>query len=54
MKELEKVPKELNGFATPLGGKTICTNQYPQSSLGLNQQSKKIHVELVALTHGGT
>jgi hypothetical protein len=23
MKELEKVPKELNGFATPLGGKTI-------------------------------
>jgi hypothetical protein len=33
------------GVCNPIG-RTICTNQYPQSSLGLNCQSKK--------THGGT
>ena len=46
MKDLEKVPKELKGFATSLGETTIGTNQYPQSFLGLNHPSKK--------THGGT
>ena len=34
------------GFCSPIGGTTIWTNQYPQSSLGLNHLSKK--------THGGT
>jgi hypothetical protein len=34
------------GVCSPIGGTTIWTNQYPQSSLGLNPQAKK--------THGGT
>jgi hypothetical protein len=34
------------GVCNPIGGTTISTNQYPQSSLVLNHQSKK--------THGGT
>ena len=34
------------GVCSPIGGTTIWTNQYPQSSLGLNHQPKK--------THGGT
>jgi hypothetical protein len=34
------------GISSPIGGTTISTNQYLQSSLGLNHQSKK--------THGGT
>ena len=46
MKELEKVPKELSVFAAPLGGTTLWTNQYLQSSLGLNHHSKE--------TRGGT
>ena len=43
MKEQEKVLRELKGFAAP---KEEQDNQYPQTSLGLNHQSKK--------THGGT
>ena len=38
--------QEAEGVCNPIGGTTIWTNQYPQSSLGLNHQSKK--------THGGT
>ena len=34
------------GVCNPIEGSTIWTNQYPQSSLGLNHQSKK--------TNGGT
>jgi hypothetical protein len=34
------------GVSLPIRGKTIQTNQYPESSLGLNHQPKK--------THGGT
>jgi hypothetical protein len=34
------------GVCSPIGGITIWTNQYPQSSLGLNHQPKS--------THGGT
>jgi hypothetical protein len=34
------------GICSPIGGTTIQTNQYLQSSLGLNHQPKK--------THGGT
>jgi hypothetical protein len=34
------------GVCSSIGGTTIWTNQYPQSSLGLNHQSKN--------THGGT
>jgi hypothetical protein len=34
------------GICSPIGRRTILTNQYLQSSLGLNHQSKK--------THGGT
>ena len=36
----------VEGACSPIGGTTICTNQYSQSSLGPNHQSKK--------THGGT
>jgi hypothetical protein len=36
MEELEKGLKELKGFAKPIGGTTISTNQTPQSSQGLN------------------
>ena len=36
----------VEGVFSPIGGKIILTIQYPQSSLGLNHQSKK--------THGGT
>ena len=43
MKELEKVPKKLKGFAAP---KEEQDNQYPQSSQGLKYQPKS--------THGGT
>jgi hypothetical protein len=43
VKELEKGPKELKGFYSPIGGTTIWINQYPQSSLGLNHQSKKTY-----------
>jgi hypothetical protein len=43
MEELEKGTKELKGFCSPIGGKTIGTNHYPQSSQGLNHQSKKTH-----------
>jgi hypothetical protein len=43
MKEVEKVPKELKGSCSHIGGTSIWTNQYPQSSLGLNHQSKKTH-----------
>jgi hypothetical protein len=35
---------------SPIGGTTIWTNKYPQSSLGLNHQSKKIH----GGTHGSS
>ena len=39
------------GVCSPIGGTTIWTNQYPQSSLGLNyHQSKKTHGE----THGSS
>jgi hypothetical protein len=41
MKELEKEGGE--GFCSPIGATTILTNEYPQSSLGLNYQSKKTH-----------
>jgi hypothetical protein len=46
MKELEKGLKELKCVCSPIGGTTIWTNQYPQSSQGLNHQPK--------ITHGGT
>jgi hypothetical protein len=36
----------VEGVCSPIGGTTIWTNQYLQSSLGLNNQPKK--------THGGT
>jgi hypothetical protein len=38
------------GVCSPIGGTIIGTNQYPQSSLGLNQQSKKTH----GRTHGSS
>jgi hypothetical protein len=49
-----RVPKEgarertqgAEGVCSPIGGTTISTNQYPQSSQGLNHQPNK--------THGGT
>jgi hypothetical protein len=41
MNTLEKGPKVLKVFA---GGTTIWTNQYPQSSQGLNNQPKSKHV----------
>jgi hypothetical protein len=52
--ELSTLPSEgagertqgAEGVCSPIGGTTLWTNQYPQSSLGLNHQSKK--------THGGT
>jgi hypothetical protein len=46
MKELEKVTMELKGVCSPIGWTTKWTNQYPQSSQGLNHQPKS--------THGGT
>jgi hypothetical protein len=46
MKELEKITKKLK-ICSSIGGTTRWTNQYPQSSLGLNHQSKK---GLMALT----
>jgi len=48
-KELEKVPKEQRG-CSPIGGTTIWTHLYPQSSLGLNHHSKKIQ----GGTHGSS
>jgi hypothetical protein len=48
MKELEKVPKELKGFAATIGETTIRANQYLQRTLGLNQQPKKTR----GRTHG--
>ena len=45
MKEREKVPKELKGFAAPRRNNNM-NYQYPHTSLGLNHQPKK--------THGGT
>ena len=38
------------GVCSPIGGTTIWSYQYPQSSLGLNHQSKKTHRE----THGSS
>jgi hypothetical protein len=38
-------PRSWRG-SSPIGGRTIWTNQYPQRSQGLNHQPKK--------THGGT
>jgi hypothetical protein len=38
------------GFSSPVGGTTTWTNQYPQSSQGLNYQPKSTHVG----THGST
>jgi hypothetical protein len=40
MKELEKVPKELKGFAAPYEEPQY---ELTQSSAGLNHQSKKTH-----------
>ena len=37
------------GVCSPIGETTIWTNQYPQSSLGLNHQLKKTHVGLLSL-----
>jgi hypothetical protein len=31
------------GVCSPIGGTTIWTNQYPQSSQGVNHQPRKIH-----------
>jgi hypothetical protein len=53
---LHRVPNEearestqgAEGVCSPIGGTAIWTNQYPQSSLGLNYQSKKTQVG----THG--
>jgi hypothetical protein len=45
MEELEKEPKELKRFATPIGG-TKMNQPVPQSSQVLNYQPKS--------THGGT
>jgi hypothetical protein len=42
MKELEKYPGSWRGLK-PQEGKSIWTNQYPQSSLELYHQSKKTH-----------
>ena len=42
-KELEKGSKELNGVCSLIGGITIWTSKYPQSSQGLNQQPKSMH-----------
>jgi hypothetical protein len=41
MKELEKVPMELKGFAALYEEKKIQTKHYLQRSLGLNYQTKK-------------
>jgi hypothetical protein len=49
MEELEKGLKELKGFAT-IGRTTILTNQTPQSSQGLNHQTKSTH----GATHGSS
>ena len=46
MKELEKVPKELNGSAAPWEEQQYELTSTPQSSQGLNHQPKS--------THGGT
>jgi hypothetical protein len=35
--------QDAEGVCSPLGGTTIWTHQYPQSSLWLNHQPKKIH-----------
>ena len=33
----------VEGICSPIGGTSICTNQYPQSSQGLNYQPKSMH-----------
>jgi hypothetical protein len=43
---MEELEKGAEGVYSPIGGRTIRTNWYPQSSQGLNHQSKS--------THGGT
>jgi hypothetical protein len=43
MKELDKVPKELKGFAGPYEEQHYELTITPQSSLGLNHQPKKTH-----------
>jgi hypothetical protein len=50
MKELEKGPKELKGFAALEEEQQYEPTSSPQSSLGLNHQSKKTHGE----THGSS
>ena len=49
MEELEKGLKDLKGFAT-IGRTIILTNQTPQSSQGLNHQTKSTH----GATHGSS
>jgi hypothetical protein len=51
MKELEKVPKDLRAelFLNLIGGTTIWTNQYFQSSLGLTTSQRKYMVKLMPL-----
>jgi hypothetical protein len=41
VKELEKLSKELKGFAAPWEEQQYELNQYLQSSLALNHHSKK-------------
>jgi hypothetical protein len=49
MKDLEKGPKKLKGFAAPLEEQQY-ELQYPQSSMGLNHQPKKTR----GRTHGSS